>query len=172
MNFVMLGNSTYSARWGHTCNFSYIQNKLPFCTDCWKSILAGSEKTHTCDACLNWETDGASFAKPKKYPKWEKPEETMLQSKKITYESLRMSVKTAVEGMSRPQKKWTKEMVSSYFSTEGINGELLNAVCTHVKEIQAARKIFPLNQFGKILHCGFAAFLCHVIWTLLCIFSF
>ena len=135
MNNIMLGGSTCSARWGYSCDFFKISEQLPCCTMCWNSLKRGAlDSSVSCDACLHWDMQGAKFQKPTNYPRdIVSPDEEMLESKKISYESLKNAVKLAVSSMSRSQKPWTKKTCECYLSTEGINSEFIEKIAKHAK---------------------------------------
>ena len=57
-NFLMLGRSRYTAKWGIAMDFVAVASKIPACETCWLSILHNHmTATHTpCVNCVNWDT--------------------------------------------------------------------------------------------------------------------
>lgn len=140
MNYIMLGGSNHSARWGHVCDFSAISNLLPACETCWKSLASELTLSPTCCGldCLNWETDGSCYKKPKSYPSDIDVGENGLRSKKLTYETLSAAVEKTIDSMLRQRLRWTKTAATSYLSSEGINGDLMEKIFKHVQKKKAA----------------------------------
>jgi len=139
MNYIMLGGSTFSARWRLSCNFVDLSSKIPSCSKCWTCLLNGDDTSITCEVCLNWDTLGAPFKKPKFYPSdITTPDIASLKSKEITYESLTEAVNKAIDGMSRQRNRWTKQVASCFLSTEGVNSEMIDLISDHVKRLRRA----------------------------------
>ena len=141
MNNIMLGSSAYSARWGHICNLKHIMEKVPSCDDCWER-LRSEQDSASCEICFNWDTDMRQYPVPSKYPIEMRNTTPFLTSKKLTYESLKFATNKAIASMSRPRqgpnRPWTKEAVTCYLTTEGINGEMIRKIAAHAKQLSRA----------------------------------
>ena len=72
---LMLGSSTYSARWGYSCNFTEIKNLLVSCQKCMKQLLRKDVVT-TCSKCTNWELIGTGCRKLQYKPHHNYPEQS------------------------------------------------------------------------------------------------
>ena len=58
MNYMMLGNSTYSARFRYSCDIVSMINILPSCDACLNNTRQNIVYEHmnqSCDKCLNWD---------------------------------------------------------------------------------------------------------------------
>jgi len=135
MNYMMLGSSTYSSRWGYSCNFTEISEKLPCCEICWEQLKAGTGSMEKCTNCLHWVIEGTTFKTPKSYPVEIETGGT-LRTKRITYKSLNDAVDVTISNMSRRQKPWSKAIGECFLTTEGINTELCDKIAKHSKKIR------------------------------------
>ena len=96
MNFMMLGNSTHSARFRYSANLNAICLHLPPCPKCFtcmKNCTKFLLKKEKCKDCVNWEMNDNSsllhFYPPKDYPK-DMLRNTHLKPKEVTYTSLQI----------------------------------------------------------------------------------
>ena len=58
MNYMMLGNSTFSARFRYSCDIVLIINVLPSCDACFNNMrknVAFEHINQSCDKGLNWD---------------------------------------------------------------------------------------------------------------------
>jgi len=137
INYIMLGGSRYSARWRLSCDFLHLSKDIPCCASCWMSLRDGIDCMKRCDACLNWETEGVVFKKPKHYPNdLETPVSGCLTSKTITYQTLSDAVSTAISSMSRQQNRWMKKDAECFLATECVNTEMIDMIAKHSKKLR------------------------------------
>ena len=74
-NYIMLGTSSYTARWGLVLDFVSVASGIPACKNYLKFMLRHSSTRHIasqCRDCVNWYTDVDSglldFPHPDHYP--------------------------------------------------------------------------------------------------------
>jgi hypothetical protein len=167
MNYMMLGGSTFSARWGYACNFNAIWNKLPSCVDCWNSLSSDrSDGGKSCPICYNWEIEGSVFESPRSYPEdvLNANHTKLIATKRITYESLNEAVTMAIDAMSRSVRPWTKTKATSFLGAEGINSEMMAKIFVHVKQLKEARKnaVIPTTWENPIAWRRGIPLSCHI----------
>jgi hypothetical protein len=58
-NYIMLGSSKYTARWGIAADFASIACGIPACTACFQGLVfnVGSSSSQSCSNCVNWSID-------------------------------------------------------------------------------------------------------------------
>ena len=88
-NYIMLGSSFSTARWGLALDFVTVASGILACSNCLSLLLSKPPHTpsHQCRHCVNWDTDVESelldFDPPEHYPN-----EHVLASGKLPQESL------------------------------------------------------------------------------------
>ena len=114
-NYILRGNSKYTARWGHSMNLAVIADKLVACRDCLKELVEGTDPSTLtrevqCTKCTCWNTECGSnllgFPVPKDYPESEMPASGKLQPKTLGYDMLKSAVAKAFEKIV--SHEWTK----------------------------------------------------------------
>jgi len=92
-NYIMLGTSRYTARWGLALDFIAVASGIPACNNCLASMMV-DPKGHVarqCTECVNWDTDVHSglldFTPPIHYPKDLVPPSGKLTPKRLSYDS-------------------------------------------------------------------------------------
>ena len=103
MNYIMLGNSTHSSRYGYTANVGVISRYLPPCDNCFagmKKDMYYLQQDMNCIHCVNWNLMSTSslltYGPPKNYPN-EKMTNLKLRPKELTFELLKKSIDKAAK---------------------------------------------------------------------------
>ena len=166
-NKLMLGSSTYHARFGVSADHLslYRSNRLQSCTQCiekmkglYNSPPPDLRHLLLCDECLNWDalTDSplANVPCPGKYPKYnidDDPrslrivnkrlskvgEELLLKPFRITYDSLKEAVKVAHAAYLADE--WDMDNCKEFLKVEGINSDFLEQFREHAEYSKAFR---------------------------------
>jgi len=128
-NYIMLGTSNYTARWGVAGDFAAVVSGIPACKTCWSNLLQ-NDVSILCEDCVNWDTNSRNglmdFKPPPDYPESEIPSSRKLSPKRLTYAILKDVVETAHE--SFVNMDWTKKNVRKFLTVHGVNNEACNAL--------------------------------------------
>ena len=128
-NYIMLGTSNYTARWGVAGDFAAVVSGIPACKTCWSNLLQDDVRV-LCEDCVNWDTNSRNglmdFKPPLDYPESEVPSSGKLSPKRLTYAILQEVVETAHEKFVNMD--WTKKNVQKFLTVHGVNTEACNAV--------------------------------------------
>ena len=143
-NYIMLGTSTFTARWGHAGDFTAMASGIPACASCMQSKLgmtglntmteeaiAHTDGSPTmCTRCTNWNTEADSglldFEPPENYPVELLPASKMLRPMKITYQKMRNAVELCHRKIVMTH--WSLATGRSYLKVHGMNTEAVGDI--------------------------------------------
>lgn len=130
-NYIMLGGSKYTARWGVSLDIAQVASNIPSCSMCFESLLCGMMDTNsTCSNCLNWETDIDNellhYVPPINYPQEEVGPNGKLPPIKISYNGLKEAVQLAQRNLCN--HLWDKKTALSFLQVQGINKEATDLI--------------------------------------------
>ena len=133
-NYVMLGTSTYTARWGHAMDFAAVAAGIPSCSHCLMQLLRAPVTPGTpsirCDCCVNWDTTRRSglldFPPPPGYPQDMVPASGKLSPLKLEYRLMQKAVSLAHQKMV--ENSWTTDNARTYLRVHGLNAEAIDDV--------------------------------------------
>jgi hypothetical protein len=131
-NYVMLGGSRYTARWGVAIDLAAVASNIPSCKKCFKHLLVGQPDEATiCYCCTNWETDRAEnvllhYPPPNDYPTDELSATEKLTPIKLSYSILKRAVSLSLEKYQ--SGLWMKKNVIAYLRVHGINKDAINMI--------------------------------------------
>jgi hypothetical protein len=133
-NYVMLGTSTYTARWGHAMDFAAVASGIPSCSHCLMQLLRVPVTQGTppirCDSCVNWETTRISglldFPPPPGYPQDMVPVSGKLSPLKLEYSLMQQAVSLAHEKIV--ENSWTTDNARTYLRVHGLNSEAIDDI--------------------------------------------
>jgi hypothetical protein len=179
-NKLMLGSSTYHARFGVSADHLslYRSNRLQSCEQCIEKMkgLYNSpppDLLHLllCDECLNWDalSDSplANVPCPEKYPKYnidDDPrslrivnerlckvgDELLLKPFRITYDSLKEAVRVAHAAYLADE--WDMDNCKEFLKVEGINSDFLEQFREHAEYSKAFRMVTEGESLDYLLH--------------------
>jgi hypothetical protein len=135
-NYIMLGTSRYTARWGLALDFVAVASGIPACNNCLASLMRNPLDGHAamrCTECVNWDTDAQSglldFLPPIHYPRNLVPTSGKLSPKRLTYEVMKGAVQTAHDGFV--DGGWSTNNVKDFLRVHGLNSEAVTAITLH-----------------------------------------
>jgi hypothetical protein len=139
-NFIMLGGSKFTAKWGLACDLAAVASVVPACSNCINALMKSEgDQTISCTKCTNWNTevtDGLlDFPPPPDFPSEHLPESGKLSPLLLSYDVMKAAVATAHGGFVT--RGWSKRTVDSYLRVHGLNKEAIMAImkcATHCKE--------------------------------------
>eukprot|EP00521_Asterionellopsis_glacialis_P012161 CAMPEP_0195305838 /NCGR_PEP_ID=MMETSP0707-20130614/36894_1 /TAXON_ID=33640 /ORGANISM="Asterionellopsis glacialis, Strain CCMP134" /LENGTH=1004 /DNA_ID=CAMNT_0040370041 /DNA_START=447 /DNA_END=3461 /DNA_ORIENTATION=+ len=143
-NSIMLGTSTYTARWGMSLDFTSVANTIPTCAECLsKSTLSGGNRVipnnSDCNQCCSWNLESdknvLQFDPPNDYPPDAIPPCGKLSPIVLTYEKLRNCVTQAHNNIVN--QTWSTKNAICFLRTHGLNKEALDRVTTHAENCLA-----------------------------------
>ena len=126
MNYMMLGNSTYSARFRYSCDIVSIINVLPSCDACLNNMRQNVVYEHmnqSCDKCLNWDMMKKSKL-TETNPPLDYPKELLSLNGKLSPKIIDFNImKNITRQCSRNKnlKIWSNANVSAICSVHGIS---------------------------------------------------
>ena len=132
LNYIALGNSMYTARWGYVLNASKAYNTIRACDSCVKYMECGTEidveLVKQCKDCSCWMTNidhpGLRFKVPKHYPIEMLDNSSYVCPKKQTYEFMYDGILTAYAKTTNPPF-WNKKKFEQYLRLHGLNAEII-----------------------------------------------
>ena len=133
-NYIMLGTSRYTARWGMASDFVAVASGIPACNECFSSLLrqdmSGSTSNRHCDKCVNWDTavnNGMlDFVPPDDFPQAHIPPSGKLSPKRLSYDIMKAAVEVAHNGIV--SGGWSNKNAKAYLRVHGINAEAIEAI--------------------------------------------
>jgi len=132
-NYIMLGTSRYTARWGMASDFIAVASGIPACNDCMASLLRPNARPMTnrhCDKCVNWDTAVSNglldFAPPDHFPQAHIPPTGKLAPKRLTYDVMKSAVEVAHNGIL--SDGWSNKNAKAYLRVHGLNAEAIEAI--------------------------------------------
>jgi hypothetical protein len=132
-NYVMLGGSKYTARWGMAGDFAAVASGIPSCSVCLSNLLQGL--LILCENCVNWDTESRSglldFYPPKDYPSSEIPSSGKLSPMRLTYSTMKEAVVTTHDNFVNGD--WTNSNARTFLQVHGINKEASDAIMERAK---------------------------------------
>jgi hypothetical protein len=96
-NKIMIGGSTYTARWGLSLGIGAVASTIPPCQHCLLQFFLPNKYRsvthHNCPNCVNWQTDirhgCLQYEPPKDYPEDQIPLSGKLSPIKLSYDVLK-----------------------------------------------------------------------------------
>jgi hypothetical protein len=129
-NYVMLGGSTYTARWGLALDFAAVASGVPACSYCLTALMGGDSERCPCPNCVCWDTDVKhgllDFPPPDDFPAEHIPPSGLLPPLKLSYQVMKAAVKTAHNAFVTGE--WSRPNVLSYLRVHGLNKEAQTAI--------------------------------------------
>ena len=131
-NYIMLGTSSYTARWGLALDFVAVASGIPACSNCLTSMLREPlrQMRRQCTVCVNWDTDVANglldFPLPDHYPEELIPRSGKLSPRRLTYEVMKSAVETAHKGVVF--HGWSMKNLKAYLRVNGLNAEAIASI--------------------------------------------
>jgi len=133
-NYIMLGSSTYTARWGYAVDFHAIASGVPPCPACWQSLLSPTATecggSRTCTECVNWDLSCESclldYSPPTGYPPEMIPTSGKLRPLRLDYKVMKEAVTMAHNELV--SGNWSIENAKVYLRVHGINSEAVSAI--------------------------------------------
>ena len=127
VNYIMLGNSQYTASWRVALDIAAVSSAIPACDECFKKLIFGQVTSTICEKCVNWDlhvrTGLLDFSPPVNYPRNQVPPSGKLLPITMTYETMKAAVAIAHEGMV--SDNWTKLNVEAYMRVNGLNSDAI-----------------------------------------------
>ena len=146
LNYIMLGNSKFGARFGYSADVELISEHLPMCEFCLKKckhdpnfLIRGVK----CANCLQWNLMAnhklAKFDAPKDYPNEMLPLSGKLEPIKITFDALTDVVYLASQKYR--EGTWSENNVLSYTSAWTINRTGQQKLLEHCNNMKALKMV-------------------------------
>ena len=139
MNYLMLGNSTYSSRYGYAANVGAISRFLPPCDNCFtgmKNNVHYIQQNIKCIKCVNWNLMSTSSLLSYDPPKYYPSEKIMkLRPIELTFDILKKCIDKASNMMMAGD--WSEANVMAYCSANGINNEGYQKISQRSKNMKA-----------------------------------
>ena len=154
-NYVMLGNSQFSARWGLAMDLAAVASGIPTCASCLSDSVQQQAVPlrNTCSHCCKWEMECSSgildFDPPQDYPKDMIPPSQKLRPLKVSFEVMKNAVALAHDKVV--QSEWSSREALSYLRVHGINQEATDEILLHAENALAFR-ITSVNVEDQLLH--------------------
>ena len=128
-NFIKLGNSTYSARWGYALNVNAKRSSLVTCNACLQFMIVHGKlrKESDCDQCTNF-TFNVKNTVTSDYPTdmLDHPDTMEITTKQLTYEDLITGIELTFNNIKN--QFWSKKTGKEYLSVFGLNDKLIKDV--------------------------------------------
>lgn len=129
-NYIMLGTSTFTARWGHAGDFASVISGIPACPACF-ARLTSNEERQQCQACAQWDTEVDNgvldFELPKNFPANAVIlRNNKLRPMKITYQIMKDAVDRAHRQVL--DTTWTVPVARAYLRIHGLNTDAMDDI--------------------------------------------
>ena len=130
-NSIMLGGSTYTARWGYSLNVAAVSSKIPSCQSCFRDLLLGhSTSSNACTECTNWVTDDNNvllrYSPPNNYPEMELHSNGKLAPLHLKYDLLKRAVSLTATNIENGT--WDKGVARAYLHVHGLNKKAIDGI--------------------------------------------
>ena len=130
-NYIMLGGSKYTPRWGYSLDFPVVSKFVPACNACISSLKRQQiHETNACQQCVCWDVSKPSivvnFPPPKDYPIEHIPSGNLLSPIKLSYAVMKYAVFTAHNEFVTGS--WNKKNVDSFLRVHGLNNEAIFSI--------------------------------------------
>ena len=133
-NYLMLGGSTFTARWGLSLDFSAVANAIPSCQHCLSKLFSTNVicnvTNYDCPNCVNWQTDKLHdcllYSPPKDYPADQLPLTGMLSPINLSYDIIKGAVVVAHECFVRGT--WTAKNLRCFLRVHGLNNVAISSI--------------------------------------------
>ena len=167
-NYIMLGGGTYTSRWRHLANLSYVSANLQACDDCLANVLMANQRYHatesdaqgmrSCQRCFCWRTQGCGsileFPIPESYPPDMAPPSGTLRPVVLTYERLRFAAQIAHEKVFNGS--WTMKAAKVFRCVEDMNLEAVNGITECRNNCRKVSRSQPGSpEFVKLMELKF-----------------
>ena len=166
-NYVMLGGSRFTARWGHAIDFAAVASGVPSCRDCLlkmtcpgSSLVIDSDGSGQCHKCSNWDVNVdcglLDFPPPKNYPESEVLQPSgLLRPLKLSYDVMKEAVVKTHNKIVADE--WAVENGKAYLWVHGINTEAIAEVLENASNV----KMFNALEEQRLLYPEDYDVLCH-----------
>jgi hypothetical protein len=156
-NAVLLGGSSFTARWRTCANFASIASKVKACKRCFEKLLNNiitSEHDEQCPDCSCWRTENCGDMlqsdPPAGYPTDVLPAHGKLVPYVMNYHTLLAAVDTTHTKIL--QGLWTKDKAHTYLRVHGVNKKSASEVIDNASN---CRKLASAAQ-GTLAHTALA----------------
>ena len=144
INYLMLGNSKFGARFAYAADVESIANNLPMCKFCLQKCKDQHdflESGYTCNHCLQWDMMEnnilSRYDPPSKYPQEMIPDDGKLSPIKLSFDILKSTVTLATHKFLCGD--WSETTLRCYVSSMGINTAGNNHIIDHCNNIAALK---------------------------------
>lgn len=137
-NYVAMGNSRYTAKWGVSFDFSKVYKHIPACKNCWFH-LSKLQHIRRCIHCTCWDivSDHSGLLKyqpPNDYPSGEIDASGTLGPIFISYSSLKAAVKKAHD--KYVSGDWSINNMKAFLKVNGLNENALVSICARSRNVR------------------------------------
>ena len=146
INKIMLGNSTFGARYLYTANITALARNLPMCSNCLLNAKMDTlyiKKKSVCKNCLQWDMDSKNnilgSLLPKHYPAELVEMNDKQYPQKLSFQKLKQVVSLASNKYFNGN--WTEIETKTYLSTYAINTEGMDSVLEHCNKMRTLKYI-------------------------------
>jgi hypothetical protein len=155
-NYIMLGTSCYTARWGLALDFVAVASGIPACNNCLALMLRQTstvgEIPTQCGQCVNWDTDVNNglldFSPPEHYPVEQVPTSGKLSPKRLTYDVMMAAVERAHSGVV--SRGWSFNNMKSYLRVHGLNAEAISAISECAMKCRSYKSLLDAAEGGVV----------------------
>ena len=141
-NYIMAGNSNYTARWKYSIPLKKLRDVIPSCDTCFRELKQGRDRKF-CERCTNWEMSGLqpllAFDPPPGFPKSMIPEDGKLQPLILSYKLLIAAVEQAHEKVVSGD--WTINAATSYLVVHGLSHQAIKEVIDNADRCRVFRNV-------------------------------
>ena len=137
-NYIAMGNSRYTAKWGVSMDYSKVYKNIPACQNCWFH-LAQLKHVRDCRHCTCWDigNDHAGllhYHPPSDYPSSELDCSRKLGAMYISYNSLKAAVQKAHDKYINGD--WSISNMKAYLKVNGLNEEAIGSICARSRNVR------------------------------------
>jgi hypothetical protein len=137
-NYIAMGNSRYTAKWGVSIDYGQVYKSIPACQNCWLH-LARLQQIRQCRHCTCWDVgnDHAGLLRyqpPSDYPSSEIDGSGKLGAIYISYSSLKTAVKKAHDKYISGD--WSISNMKAYLKVNGLNEDAIGSICARSRNVR------------------------------------
>ena len=136
---LMLGQGSYAARWGYSCNFNAVSHSIVSCDKCYGELLENIGVT-SCNKCTNWEIVGTGCTILESDPPDHFPanashltDTNKISPFQLSFDILKDAVKQAHNNWI--QNSWDSKNVEAYLRTFCINKDSIKKIVNNAENI-------------------------------------
>jgi hypothetical protein len=137
-NYIAMGNSRYTAKWGVSIDYSKVYKNIPACENCWLHLTQLKHIRH-CRHCTCWDVGNDKvgllhYQAPSDYPSSEIYGSGKLGAIYISYSSLKAAVKKAHDNYISGD--WSMSNMKAYLKVNGLNEDAIRSICARSRNIR------------------------------------